>query len=142
MQQMDFDQTLDAVLTKDPRYSRDAYHFLREALDHTRKTVVKAEKGKVRHVTGQELLGGIRSLALEKFGPMAITVLAEWGVTRCEDFGEIVFNLVDGQLLSITEQDRKADFSAVYDFQAAFVEPFLPASRRAKLVEAAKPPVP
>src|SRR5437867_1624775 len=102
-----FDEALAAIVRKDPRYPRDAYLFVREALDHTQKMLSKSAKneprqsaspapaeGKVRHVSGQELLAGIRDYALEQFGPMALTVLHEWGVRCCEDFGELVFNMV------------------------------------------------
>ena len=33
MQQFDYDEVLDLILAKDDRYLREAYHFVREALD-------------------------------------------------------------------------------------------------------------
>ena len=95
MQNQNFEEEIEKILARDPRYHRDAYNFLREALDHTQKSVTKAAKGEPRHVSGQELLDGIREFALAQYGPMALTVLEEWGVRRCEDFGEIVFSLVE-----------------------------------------------
>jgi len=80
--------------------------------------------GKVRHVTGRELLEGIRAYATESFGFLARTVLAEWGVSRTQDFGDIVFNLVEAGLLSRTEKDTKSDFADVYDFAEAFEAEF------------------
>jgi uncharacterized repeat protein (TIGR04138 family) len=130
MQEVNFDQALALILHNDPRYHREAYLFVREALDHTQKTVVKEKRGSVRHVSGQELLVGIRDLALAQFGPMAATVLAEWGVHKCEDFGEIVFNMVEIGLLAKTDKDSRADFAGGYDFQDAFRKPFLPRSKR------------
>ena len=79
---------------KDPRFPRDAYLFVREALDHTQKTVGKDERGRLRHVTGQQLLEGIREHALHQFGPMARTVFEEWGIRACKEFGEIVLNMI------------------------------------------------
>lgn len=132
MQSLDFDEILDQITSKDARYHRDSYFFLREALDYTQKSVVKNSEGKqVRHVSGQELLGGIRDFALEQFGPMAITLLTEWGITRCEDFGEMVFNLVEARVLSKTEEDSRADFIGGYDFEVAFRQPFLPSRKLA-----------
>lgn len=61
---------------------------------------------------------------------MALTVLRTWGITRTEDFGEIVFNLVDAGKLRRTEQDTRADFANGYDFHEAFAAPFLPRSRK------------
>lgn len=120
------DEVLDKITTKDPRYAREAYFFVREALDHTQKVVLKSGKSDLRHVTGQELLEGIRQYALEQFGPMALAVLEEWGVRRGEDFGEIVFNMVDNSLLGKTETDTREDFKGGYDFTEAFRRPYLP----------------
>jgi uncharacterized repeat protein (TIGR04138 family) len=130
MHEVKFEEGLDKIWTKDPRYARDAYVFVKEALDHTQKTIIKENKGGVRHVTGQELLRGIRELALTQFGPMAMTVLEEWGIRACEDFGEIVFNMVEGELLAKTENDSRADFAGGYDFFEAFRKPFLPSSKQ------------
>lgn len=134
MHTSNFDETLDQILQKDPRYHREAYMFVREALDHTQKMVGKAtregSKQEIRHVSGQELLEGIRAFALDQFGPMALTVLQEWGVQRCEDFGELVFNLVESHLLAKTKNDTREDFKSGYDFDDAFRRPFQPAANR------------
>ena len=104
MHEVSFEEALDFIRTADPRYQRDAYLFVREALDHTQKTMGKDGRGRIRHVSGQELLAGIREFALLQFGPMAMMVLEEWGIRSCQDFGEIVFNMV--------ETGGAADFSA------------------------------
>ena len=129
MQEVNFDEALDGILAKDPRYTRDAYHFLREALDFTQKLIGKENKGQVRHVTGQELLDGIRQFALQQFGPMTMTVFEEWGINQCRDFGEMVFNMVENSLLAKTEKDTREDFQDGYDFTEAFRKPFWPESR-------------
>jgi len=129
MQEINFDEAVDLILAKDRRFARDAYSFVREALDFTQKSVGKEVRGTIRHVSGQELLGGIRKFALEQFGPMVVTVFDEWGVKQCEDFGEIVFNMVEIGLLAKTEKDGRADFQNGYDFTDAFRKPFWPASR-------------
>ena len=95
MQEINFDETLDQILAKDAHYAREAYLFVREALDFTQKLVGKESRGTIRHVSGQELLDGIRQFALQQFGPMTATVFEEWGVKSCRDFGEIVFNMVE-----------------------------------------------
>ena len=129
MQEATFEEDLERILTKDPRYQRDAYLFVREALDHTQKSIVKENRGQPRHVTGQELLVGIREYALAQFGPMTITVFEEWGVRHCRDFGEIVFNMVEACLLAKTDRDSPADFDGGYDFDVAFRKPFLPSAK-------------
>ncbi|MEC8928141.1 MAG: Minf_1886 family protein [Verrucomicrobiota bacterium] len=126
MNEPDFEQALNAMLESDGRYHRDAYLFVREGLEYTQKHLAKDEHGKVRHVSGQELLGGLRGHAIEQFGPLALLVLEEWGVRRCEDFGEIVFNMIEYRLLARTEKDSRADFTGGYDFEDAFRKPFLP----------------
>jgi uncharacterized repeat protein (TIGR04138 family) len=92
----------------------------------------------MRHVSGQELLGGIRQFALEQFGPMAQTVFEDWGVRNCQDFGEIVFNMVEIGLLAKRDTDSREDFLAGYDFQEAFRKPFLPASKLREPADAPK----
>ncbi len=140
MQAVNFDEILAKIVERDPRYARDAYLFIvREALEYTHRMVSKGSKGAPRHVTGQQLLEGIRACALEQYGPLAMMVLDEWGVRNCEDFGEIVFNLVDSGLLGKTEQDSRADFRGGYDFHDAFRKPFQPASKSQTPHKEAKP---
>ncbi len=127
---LNVDDVLEEILARDTRYARDAYYFMREALDHTQKQQLKTRKAEPRHVTGQELLEGIRQFALDQFGPMTLTVLDEWGVRRCEDFGEIVFNMVDAHLLGKTDKDSREDFKGGYDFHEAFRKPFLPSDTK------------
>lgn len=131
MHKVNFDEELEKILARDPRYDREAYHFVREALEHTQKLLKSRGRARTdtRHVTGQQLLEGIRDLALQQFGPMALTVLEEWGIHRCEDFGEIVFNMVEQGLLSKTKEDSRADFQGGYDFDTVFRQPFLPSAK-------------
>ena len=137
MQEVSFEEALDIIHGKDPRFDKDAYLFVREALDFTQKSIGRDTRGSVRHVTGQELVEGIRNYALQQFGPMALTVFEQWGVHNCQDFGEIVFNMVDFGLLAKTEKDTRIDFEGGYDFEAAFRKPFLPRSKQK--VETASP---
>ena len=110
---------LEEILRKDNRYKLDAYLFVLEALDYTRRLFKRP-----RHVSGQELLEGIKELAKIKFGRMAKTVLEDWGVKKTDDFGEIVFNLVEAKLLSKTKEDKKEDFHNVYSFDEVFVRDY------------------
>ena len=126
MYKQSYDEVLEEIISVDPRYHRDAYHFVREGLDYTQQSISKQEKGTVRHISGQELLGGMRAHALEQYGPMALLVLNEWGVKCCEDFGEIVFSMVEHNLLAKTAEDSREDFKGGYDFKDAFRKPFQP----------------
>jgi len=138
MHELSFEEALPQILTKDPRYQRDAYLFVREALDYSQKSVAKEIKGQLRHITGQELLGGIREFALQQYGPMTMLLLEEWGIHNCADFGEIVFNMVEGNLLAKTETDSREDFKCGYDFFEAFRKPFLPEAKTASPVPTEK----
>jgi uncharacterized repeat protein (TIGR04138 family) len=127
MQKIGFAEALDSILAADSRYHRDAYIFLRDALDFTTKQQKKIKGTAVRHVTGPELLDGVRQYALKEFGPMVMTVFDSWGIHSCEDFGHMVFNLIDAGIFGKTERDSIEDFKNVYDFEEAFVKPFAPA---------------
>src|SRR3989442_11702428 len=126
MHAVNFEETLEKMVQRDCRYARNAYLFVREALDYTQKMVEKKAKDQVRHVSGQELLAGIRNYALDQFGPMTQMVFSEWGIRTCEDFGELVFNMIENNLLAKTTQDSREDFKNGYDFFEAFRRPFLP----------------
>ena len=121
-----FQETVAAICKKDSRYQPDAYFFLVEALDVTVKNIRKNQPEHGRHVSGKELLEGIKEYALDEFGPLTFTVFAEWGVHATEDFGEIVFNLVEAGRLGKTESDSREDFKNGYDFDEAFLMPFEP----------------
>ncbi len=129
MQDLEFTEIVELICKEDPRFDRKAYLFLRQGLDYTVKELNKREPeraAKSQHVTGPELLHGIREFALEQFGPLALTVMRSWGVTRCSDIGDLVFNLIEYNVFSKTEKDRREDFGEIYTFEDAFVKPFKP----------------
>ncbi len=118
---------LQKVVDRDCRYSIQSYQFIFEALDFTASRLGKKYNSTMeeeRHVTGQELSEGIKEYALRKFGFMARIVFVQWGITKSEDFGEIVFNLVDSGLMGRTESDSLEDFKDLYDFYTEFDDKF------------------
>ena len=127
----DFGEVVAVIVKNDNRYDAGAYEFVRLALDHTLAEINKkqAERNSP-HVTGRELLDGIRDYALAQFGPMTMTLLNQWGIKNGRDFGQIVFNLVEYGVFGKTDTDSIDDFNDCYDFREAFEEPFLPPSRR------------
>jgi uncharacterized repeat protein (TIGR04138 family) len=132
MQNPDFSEVVALICKEDSRFDRRAYDFVRLGLDHTVKELRKKDGARAersRHVSGPELLEGLRAYALDQFGPLAKTVLNAWGVTRCQDFGDIVFNLIEYNVFSKTENDRREDFADIFDFDDAFVKPFRPTGR-------------
>lgn len=138
MQPKDYESAIAQLVLENPRYPVEAYTFLREVMAFTSQTLKKPEHGPGRHMSGRELLDGMRRYALQEYGPIARTVLAAMGITRTEDLGELVFSLVNCGILGKTEEDRKSDFANGYDFREAFDAPFLPQSRK----QAAPTPAP
>ena len=134
MKDLEFAEVVALICKEDPRFDRKAYDFVRHGLDHAVKELKKKDSARIArtaHVTGAELLDGLRLYALDQYGPLAKTVLNDWGITRCTDFGDIVFNLIEYNVFSKTDNDRREDFSDLYSFDDAFVRPFLPAKPRA-----------
>ena len=133
MQDLEFSEIVGLICKEDTRFDRQAYTFVRQALDQTVKDLKRKSPertGKSQHVSGAELLMGIRAYALDQYGPLTKTVLNSWGIQRCPDFGDIVFNLIEYNVFSKTEKDRREDFGDLYDFEEAFVKPFAPAGSR------------
>jgi len=118
---MDID-TLRPIMANAP-YPPAAFVFVQEGLRHTVDTLREAESGMPesgRHVSGRELCMGLRDYAIKQYGPLARSVLRTWRVHRTEDFGRIVFALVEAGRLRKTEEDSAEDFQGVYDFDEAF----------------------
>ncbi len=114
-------EELKKIVEKDPRYELAAYEFVLEALTYTQEI---ASPGSSRHISGEELLEGIRELGLHSFGPLAGTVFRIWGITETLDFGNIVFNLVDHGLMGKREQDSIEDFREGFDINEEFWEKY------------------
>lgn len=134
MQAVQFEQSVLSILKREKRFDAQAYFFLKDALDYTLKRIAENNEGQARHVTGKELLEGYRDLALDQFGPMASTLMREWGVRKCLDVGDMVFHLIEEQVFGKQDSDRREDFSEVFDFEESLARPFLP-KRKITLLE-------
>jgi uncharacterized repeat protein (TIGR04138 family) len=111
---------LDEIAREQGRYSPAAFKFVYEGLGYTVKNVTQ----EARHVSGQTLCDGLRKMAIEKYGHMALLVLNSWGLTSTRDFGEIVYTLIEHEWMSAQPADSIDDFNDVYDFQTTFREQF------------------
>ena len=109
------DAVLDRLREREPRFHETAYLFVLSALHHVLERLPEP-----RHISGRELAEGVRDLALERFGPMARTVLEHWGVHNTADIGAIVFALVECGILIKQDEDSMGDFADVFDFDDAF----------------------
>jgi uncharacterized repeat protein (TIGR04138 family) len=118
---------LRKLALSDGRYTPEAYAFLFESLDHAVKLAGReTAEGTERHVSGQELLAGLRQYAAELFGPLAAEVWRRWGVRESLDWGRIVFLLVEAGMLNRQENDTIEDFRSDLDFDRAFVAGYRP----------------
>lgn len=122
------------TVARETKYPLDAFHFVQRGLEFTvRRThgelPAPASSAKpaepppepgTRHVTGQALCQGLRDFAIQEYGLLARTVLRRWHINSCEDFGKIVFAMVDARLMNKTDEDSIRDFVGVFDFNEAF----------------------
>jgi uncharacterized repeat protein (TIGR04138 family) len=127
---MTFSEAVEIVLAQDPRYGRDAYSFLREVLSGTMKRRGKTKKDMEAHVSAAEILEVFRLHALKEFGPMALTVLAYWGIYTPTDIGNMVFALVDAKFLTKNEEDTVDSFRVGPPFEEIFSQPFQPTQKK------------
>lgn len=110
-------------------FPAEAFQFVREGLAHTVRKI-HGESGmtgdvedETRHVSGQQLCMGLRDFAIVQYGALARTVLDRWSVRRTDDFGRIVFAMIEAGLMRKTDDDTLEDFRGVYEFDEAFVGP-------------------
>jgi uncharacterized repeat protein (TIGR04138 family) len=124
MADITFEEAIQRAYERDPRYIAGAYEFVRDALHIS---VEKFRGGdEAQHVSGQELLEGVKELALKEFGPMALTILNTWGLYQGIDVGNIVYNLIEVGYFGRSDGDSLDDFSDGFDWEHAFAQPFLP----------------
>ncbi|MBV8225582.1 MAG: hypothetical protein JO232_10380 [Verrucomicrobia bacterium] len=128
--QRSFNEVVEQIIQKDSRYGKEAYIFLKDALEYTIKQRKRGKTETGSHVNATELLDGLRQLALKEFGPMVMTVFEYWGIRTSADIGQMVFNLINAGVFGKTESDSVDDFDQALDFYLAFVAPFEPRSSK------------
>jgi uncharacterized repeat protein (TIGR04138 family) len=119
------------IVRRDPRYAYEAYEFVSQALVHTHKMLGRetpdenSDPNDVRHhVSGRQWVEGICDFARQEFGLMAGVVFRMWGIHSTDDFGEIVFNLIDEGLMTRTPDESKADFHELFDLDEVLDQGF------------------
>ncbi len=113
------DGVMERIRMREPRFDERAYLFVLGALEFYQQRLTER-----RHISGRELALACRDLALERFGVMAGLVLEHWGVHSSADFGDIVFVLVDLELLMSQDTDTRDEFVGVFDFDLAFAKDY------------------
>lgn len=128
MQPTQFMDAVQAICSRDQRYDVGAYFFLKEALDFTVRRAMESNEGEHRHVAASELLIGFRDLAIQEFGPMASTMMLEWGIKSCSDIGIMVFQLIDEGVFGKQDSDTQEDFAELFPLIETLEAPFKPRS--------------
>jgi uncharacterized repeat protein (TIGR04138 family) len=113
-------KNLEEIAAENSRYNTEAFKFVYEGLGYTAKKVT----AKPTHVSGQTLCEGLKNLALERWGRLAMLVLNSWRVTTTRDLGEIVYLLIKHEWMSTQATDSINDFNNVYDFKTVFKDDF------------------
>jgi len=121
-----FYNLVEEICGDDKRYKPDAYEFVLRGLSFTQDKLKSQPDYKAKlvmgqaHVSGSELALGLRDYAINQYGALAFRVLSHWGINKTQDFGNIVFNMIEKKLLAKSDEDSLADFNNVYDFKTAF----------------------
>ena len=126
MQPTQFTDAVYAVAKREQRFDVGAYFFLKDALDFTVKRVMDNNNGEHRHVSASELLIGFRDLAQQEFGPMASTMMSEWGLSSCTDIGQMVFLLIEEGVFGKQDSYTREDFADLFTLLDTLEAPFLP----------------
>ncbi len=113
-------QSLEQIAREDGRYGPVAVRFVYDGLGYTIKNVT----GQPGHVTGQTLCEGLRKLATERWGRLAMLVLNSTHIKTTQDFGEIVYLLIKHKWMSAQPADSLDDFNNIYDFKTVFKNRF------------------
>lgn len=114
---------------REPRYSYEAYQFVCDAVNFTQERLGRMEDdADDAHVNGEELLRGACEFAVQEYGLMAPVVFKLWGIRTSDDFGEMVFRLIDAEKLSKSENDDPGDFRGLFDIDKMLAEQFETAS--------------
>ena len=113
-------ESFEKITNESGRFCPQALKFVYEGLSYT----ANQKDAESKHVSGQKLCEGLREMALEKWGRLAMLVLNSWGVKNTRDFGEIVFCLIKHKWMSAQPTDSIDDFDDVYDFKTVFKDQF------------------
>ena len=117
IEEIDFgSDSFEDIVGRDSRYDARAYALLMDCVNY----LVKEN----RHASGEDILDEFRERALDQYGPLAYTVLTEWGLSSTEDVGEMMFNLVDARRIGKDDNDSADSFAGGYDFRETFMGPY------------------
>ena len=118
--------SIDGIIAADGRYCIKAFEFLHDGLEYAVKNVhgYRAEFAdddefddhESSHVSGQQLCLAMRDLAKKRWGMLAKAVLNKWGIHKTQDFGNMVYLLIEHDFMDKNPEDTIEDFDDVFDF--------------------------
>ncbi len=134
-----FIEIVDKIVRDDIRYRAGAYEFVNEAVTFTIRKLQRDSKSKrERHVTGEELIHGVAEYAVQEFGPLAWSVLEDWGLVSGSSVGDVVFNMIRNGLLTASENDSREDFNRIPNLKKILPAP---EKRPEKKPRGSEPPI-
>src|SRR5690606_38178100 len=109
------EDVMSRLRERHPAYHETAYLFILSALHYVLERLAEP-----RHISGRDLDEVVRDVSIERFGPIARTVLEYCGIRETADVGNLVFALVDCGVLIRQADDALEDFEEVFDFEVVF----------------------
>lgn len=123
MNDQSFDEAIYRIVKngKNKHLKPFSFYFLRDALDVA--TLKHKKDSANKHFTGAELSRAIVEYALETYGHLAYHVLSRWGITKTDDFGIIVYALINEGVFGKTAEDKQSDFDNLFDLKKELYNP-------------------
>jgi uncharacterized repeat protein (TIGR04138 family) len=115
----DLKQKFEELLARDPRFSKDAYAVVQDAIKWAEAEHTKPDHS-LRHVTARQILEALRDMARQECGGGARDCLAALGIKSSDDVGEIVYNLASIGAIATAANDSRTDFTGIFDFEREF----------------------
>ncbi len=115
-------KSIEEIAKLDGRYSLRAFQFVHEGLGFSVKKYYgsEAEDSGPHHITGKQLCLGLAEFAAEKWGRMAKVTLNQLGIKSTQDFGNIVYLMVEHKWMHARPEDTIEEFGDVYNFEEVF----------------------
>ncbi len=97
------------IIKKDATYPESAYEFMTEVVHFATQNQPK-DQNLSRHVGARKIVQNTVIYALQEYGYFAKEVLVQLNILNAKDIGNIIFNLIEVELLHQSEEDSLDDF--------------------------------
>ena len=117
-----FKQGVRLIMEDDDTYPPEAYEFIRQSVSYAQRK--KSQHEESNQVSTAELVLEIKNYALKEYGPMAFYLLKKWSIDSTDDFGNIIYNLIEYKIFGEGDHDQRQDFNNAYNFHDVFMKPY------------------